>query len=370
MEMFHKAVQPVSIKKLSRRYSRNGRRKKSDLVEGGETDGPESTPASIDLPPPASVYNQLQYKPAAHHPERKVVMPSQWIVKHETSLQEALSNAKHGKSSPGPSNPEEGETRDGKRNVGIQKLRESILDVVPKEFHKYQYIDRPPTRAEREKFLYTYIPDLKAWRLLVFPPMLPSGRRDVTDLSKWLSEMVKSYLSSLSSLRREENEEKFVHADQAMETLETLYRLAVREIAREDKLICFERGTLLQNLESNLTTISTNRRKILQSKYEEDINQLKLELERIRESPIKNMENILGTILELKGSLKVTEGNYKSLLSEINSSGATRLGTANAKGETPEALRIKELEEENQALKGELNMLKNQQSRIDDCINK
>ena len=80
--------------------------------------------------------------------------------------------------------------------------------------------------------------------------------------------------------------------------------------------------------------------------------------------------NILGTILELKGSLKVTEGNYKSLLSEINSSGATRLGTANAKGETPEALRIKELEEENQALKGELNMLKNQQSRIDDCINK
>ena len=40
--MFHKAVQPVSIKKLSRRYSRNGRRKKSDLVEGGETDGPES----------------------------------------------------------------------------------------------------------------------------------------------------------------------------------------------------------------------------------------------------------------------------------------------------------------------------------------
>ena len=372
MELFHQSTRKVSIRKLGRRRSRKENKTVPAITN---VDHPKDAPIVSEQMVPDFLECKEQYLPSKPT-NRK--MPPRWLQKHEAALQEALRNVKHGKvvrslsSEPpdamdvhtklknphkSPMTPASSEAHTG-ANRGIQSLRDSVVSIIPNEFHEVVYTERLPSSSERETYQCHYIPEFKQWRILLFPPLFPSGRGEVTVLSTWLSKTVTKYLATVQEHQErqqscgEEQPHRFIRHDHVLETLEALYRLAHHEICRQEKLHCFERGLLLENVHDVMFNLNNNRREILKSKFDEELALLREAVEKLKLEPIHSLEKVETTVAALQAVVRDTEKNYKSVVRDVFSDVEHSCPALNMEE------RLSELEKENAALKHELRMLK------------
>jgi hypothetical protein len=267
-------------------------------------------------------------------------MPPQWLLKHEKMMNEALIAAR--KNSTRAHHNDNGKD-DKEANISIEKLRLSTIDAIPIQFHQHMYITRPPTMEEKQKYLCEYIPEFQKYRLLIFPALLPTGRKDVANLSSWLEDTVERYLQfilaqQLSHFKKQkEFKQHFTDnvsvtgkthqcMEMVLDTLKTIYKLAEVEIARQVKLVCYERGCLLENVIENITMITAKLEKIRNTKLTNEMKRMKKYMGNKNDQTNNNFEelkfniNILldgvNKIFHSLENLKATEA--KKLLNSLN----------------------------------------------------
>ena len=116
----------------------------------------------------------------------------------------------------------------------------------------------------------------------------------------------KEMMDTNSNNRNTMDRENIQSMEMVLETLISLYRLAELEISRQEKLVCYQRGSLLENVIENITMLNANINQIRNNKLINEMKKMKLNLNKESNQAENNFEE-----------LKL---NVDKLLDEIHSS--------------------------------------------------